>query len=110
MAQRARKVAGMPAPGMPAPGPPALGRGVIVRAGAVVPDAWAGAGAPVVRIDAETMDDPGEAVAALHDAWLGRRPVVVELAIDPGSFRAPATWSDEPWRLGPWFEPWTDRL
>jgi DNA helicase-2/ATP-dependent DNA helicase PcrA len=93
---------------MPAPGPPALGRGVVVRAGAVVPEAWAGA--PVVRIDAATVAAPGAVVTELHDAWLGRRPVVVELDVDPGSFRAPAAWDEEPWRLGPWFEPWPDRL
>ena len=64
----------------------------------------------MVRVDAGTLDDPAAAVAALHDAWLGRTPVVVELAIDPATFRAPASWDDDPWRLGPWFEPWLDRL
>ena len=73
---------------MPAPGPLALGRGVVVRAGGPVPDAWDGA--PVVRVDAGTLDDPATAVTALHDAWLARSPVVVELAVDPATFRAPA--------------------
>ena len=80
----------------------------MVLAGDPVPDAWDGA--PVVRVDAGTLDDPAAAVAALHDAWLARTPVVVELAIDPATFRAPAAWDDDPWRLGPWFEPWLDRL
>ena len=93
---------------MPAPGPLALGRGVVVLAGDAVPDAWDGA--PVVRVDAGTLDDPATAVAALHDAWLARTPVVVELGVDPATFRAPMTWDDDPWRLGPWFEPWLDRL
>ncbi len=93
---------------MSAPGPLALGRGVVVRAGGGVPDAWEGA--PVVRVDAGTLDDPANVVSVLHDAWLARSPVVVELGIDPAMFRAPAIWDGEAWRLGPWFEPWLDRL
>ncbi len=53
---------------------------------------------------------PATAVAALHEAWLTRQPVVVELGVDPASFRAPETWEERPWQLGPWFEPWLDRL
>ena len=104
VAQAARKV-----PAMPAPGPLALGRGVVVLAGDPVPDAWDGA--PVVRVDAGTLDDPAAAVAALHDAWLDRTPVVVELAIDPAHVpgaERPGTTSRG--GSGPWFEPWLDRL
>ncbi len=93
---------------MPAPGPLSLGRGVVVGGGASVPAAWDGA--PVIRVDAQALDAPEPAVTALHDAWLNRRAVVVELAVDPARFRAPATWPAEPWRLGAWFEPWFDRL
>ena len=49
-------------------------------------------------------------VGRLHRAWSARQPVVIALAVDPGSFRAAATWDDAPWTLGPWFEPWIDRL
>src|SRR6185436_2205097 len=90
-------------PGVPVPGPLALGRGVVVRDGEVAPEPWRGA--PVVRIDEATLAEPAEVVTRLHRAWSAREPVVVALAVDPGSFRAPATWDDAPWALGPWFEP-----
>ena len=95
-------------PGVPVPGPAALGRGVVVRDGGAVPGPWRAA--PVVRIDEATLAEPADVVGRLHRAWSAREPVVVALAVDPGSFRAPATWDDAPWTLGPWFEPWMDRL
>ena len=93
---------------MTAPGPLELGRGVVVNAGTPVPDPWAGA--PVVTVDEDALADPGPTVAALHQAWTARWPVVVALAVDPGLFRSPATWDDEPWALAPDFEAWSDRL
>jgi len=81
---------------------------VVVNAGAPVPEPWAAA--PVVTVDEAALEDPGPTVIALHEAWTARRPVVVALAVDPGLFRAPATWADEPWTLSPSFEAWTDRL
>ena len=57
---------------MPIPGPPALGRGVVVLADDDVPTAWSGA--PVIEVHG-TADE----VAALHEAWAARRPVVVRL-------------------------------
>ena len=87
---------------MPAPGPSALGRGVVVNVGDLVPAPWRDA--LVV-----TVDGPG-AVPVLHDAWLHRRPVVVALAVDPASYRAPASTTVEPWRLDPSFEFPDDRL
>ncbi len=95
-------------PAAPPVGPPALGRGVVVPAGDPVPDPWAGV--PVVTIDAAAVDDPSTVVPVLHEAWSNRRPVVVALAVDPGDFRSPRTWSDPPHALDPDLEPWHDRL
>ena len=80
----------------------------MVRDGGAVPGPWRAA--PVVRIDEATLAEPADVVGRLHRAWSARQPVVVALAVDPGSFRAAATWDDAPWTLGPWFEPWMDRL
>ncbi|HUF33411.1 MAG TPA: ATP-dependent DNA helicase UvrD2 [Acidimicrobiales bacterium] len=93
---------------MPAPGPALLGRGVVVTAGSPPPPPWEGA--PVVTLDDAGLADPAAVVGALHDAWLARRPLVVELAVDPVHFRTPETWEVEPWRLDPRFEAWSDRL
>jgi DNA helicase-2/ATP-dependent DNA helicase PcrA len=89
--------------------PPRLGRGVVVNVGDPIPEPWAGA--PLVNVDEAALVDPGGVVAALHDAWANRRPVVVALGVDPARFREPAGVEvDEPWRLGPDLEVWTDRL
>ena len=89
--------------------PAALGRGVVVNAGDPVPEPWAGA--PVVAVDEAALADPAAVVNALHEAWADRRPVVVELAVDPARFREPpAIEVAEPWRLDPGFELWHDRL
>jgi DNA helicase-2/ATP-dependent DNA helicase PcrA len=86
-------------------GPPELGRGVVIDHGDPVPAPWAGA--PVVEVD---VADPAPAVLALHDAWAGRTPVVVDLLTPADRFRAPESVAVEPWRLGPRFELWLDRL
>ena len=89
--------------------PPGLGRGVVVNVGDPVPEPWAGA--PVVTVDEAALVGPGRVVAALHDAWANRRPVVVALGVDPARFREPAGVEvDEPWRLRPDVEVWSDRL
>lgn len=93
---------------MVAPGPPELGRGVVVRTGDPVPAPWRDA--PVVVIDAEVVASPGPAVAELHRRWSARAPVVIELAVDPGTYRAPQTTDAEPWSLEPRFEVAHDRL
>ena len=93
---------------VPPPGPPALGRGVVILAGGTVPAAWTGA--PRVVVDEAALAAPAAVVAELHGHWSVRRPVVVELAVDPARFRAPASVEAEPWTLGPAFEPWHDRL
>ncbi len=93
---------------MPAPGPPALGRGVVVGLGGAVPPAWAEA--PVVVVDDAVVDEPALVVGRLHEHWLGRVPVVIELAVDPARFRAPVDHRIEPWRAGAEHECWHDRL
>ena len=90
------------------PGPPALGRGLVIVAGGDVPAPWAGA--PRVLVDEGAIADPPGVVDVLHGHWAARRPVVVELAVDPARFRRPASVEAEPWSLGPAFEPWHDRL
>ncbi|HEY3723855.1 MAG TPA: ATP-dependent DNA helicase UvrD2 [Acidimicrobiia bacterium] len=90
------------------PGPAALGRGVVVARGDAVPDAWAAA--EVVTVDDAVLADPGPAVAALHHAWVARRPFVVALGVEAERFRAPVPVTDAPWRLGARFEVWLDRL
>ncbi|PLS74935.1 MAG: hypothetical protein CYG61_09875, partial [Actinobacteria bacterium] len=85
-----------------------LGRGVVVSAGEEVPSAWAGAA--VVTIDDAALAGPRAVVERLHEAWAERCRVVVALAVDPVRFRAPVSWSEEPWALGAGFEPWLDRL
>ena len=61
-------------------------------------------------VDEAALADPGPVVTRLHEAWSGREPIVIELAVDPARFRAPVDHHDEPWLLGPGFEPWWDRL
>ncbi len=93
---------------MTIPGPPQLGRSVLVRAGAVAPAAWAGA--PRVVIDATALASPVAVVTRLHTAWADREAVIIELAVDPGEFRAPRDHPGDAWRLGVAFEPSWDRL
>jgi DNA helicase-2/ATP-dependent DNA helicase PcrA len=93
---------------MSAPGPTALGRGVIVASGAAAPVAWSDA--ERVVLDEEALVAPDAIVARLHEAWASRTPVVVDLAVDPGRFRAPDRLLDPPWELGPAAETWNDRL
>ena len=94
---------------MPVDPPVALGRGVVVNAGDHVPQPWATT--PEVLVDDDALADPGGVAAVLHEAWAGRRPVVVRLAVDPVRFRDPPDIDvAEPWRLDPGFELWHDRL
>lgn len=85
-----------------------FGRSVLISAGDAIPAPWMAA--PVVCVDDAVLRSPAEVVATLHRAWARREPVVVELAVDPARFRAPASVSAEPWTLGSDAEPWFDRL
>lgn len=93
---------------MALPGPSELGRAVIVGAGAAAPPAWASA--KRVRVDEAALADPSVVVAALHDAWSTRTPIVIELTVDASRFRVPEGFTEPVWRLGAGFEPWADRL
>lgn len=90
------------------PAPRELGRAVIVGAGQRAPSCWVGA--PRVLVDDAALLDPAAAVAELQRAWSTRTPVVIEMAVEPRRFRAPAVFTEEPWRLGAGLETWTDRL
>jgi DNA helicase-2/ATP-dependent DNA helicase PcrA len=57
------------------------------------------------------VDKVDKAVAdELHDHWLHRRPVVVELAMDAAELRTPEVEDREPWALDPTFEFTRERL
>ncbi len=77
-----------------------------------MPGAWCDA--PVVTVDPAALAEPGAVVDRLHEAWATRTPVVVALAVDPASFRAPVSYPPEeispPWELDPGFELGLDRL
>lgn len=75
-----------------------LGRGVVVGPGAGPPAGYARA--PVVRIDDSVLAAPTETVTRLHQWWLGRVPVVVELAVAASTLREPEGDAREPWELG----------
>lgn len=93
---------------MSAPGPPELGRSVIVPAGAAAPQGWAGA--PRVVVDEAALGAPGPVVGALHSAWVERRPVVIEMAVDAARFRPPRSFDGPLWELGAGLQDWEDRL
>ncbi|MGH9086905.1 MAG: ATP-dependent helicase [Acidimicrobiales bacterium] len=96
---------------MPDPGPhppAALGRGVVVLPGAPAPEGWAEC--PRVAVDGAKVANPGPVVATLHAAWLARRAVVVELAVDPAALREPERWDGPVHGLGPDFELGRERL
>jgi DNA helicase-2/ATP-dependent DNA helicase PcrA len=80
----------------------------VIDAGDAIPAPWISA--PVITIDEEVLADPAAVVGRLHEAWAARRPVVVELAVDPARFREPTAVSGEPWTWTPATEPWFDRL
>ncbi len=61
-------------------------------------------------LDDDALAAPASAVDALHRAWSSRTPIVIELAVDPARFRASPSFDEVPWRLGPGFEAWDDRL
>ncbi|GAC1535481.1 MAG: hypothetical protein NVS3B12_17490 [Acidimicrobiales bacterium] len=88
--------------------PSALGRGIVVGPGGNTPPGFATA--PRVVVDDGTLRAPDATVALLHDLWLRRQPVVVELAVDPGELRAPGHDGREPWEVGAGFEFTVERL
>lgn len=90
------------------PGPPELGRGVVVLPGMAPPAPWEGC--PRLVVGPETLAGPDAALEALQRAWFERRPVVVELAVDPTSLRAPEVCHQPVYDLSPRFEFSRERL
>jgi len=93
---------------MTTPGPPELGRGVVVLPGMAPPAPWEGC--PRLVVGPETLADPEAALETLQQAWFERRPVVVELAVDPTSLRAPEVCHRPVYDLSPRFEFSRERL
>ena len=85
-----------------------FGRGVVIDAEGSVPQCWTGA--PRVVIDEGVLADPRPVVDLLFDFWSRRSPVVVELEVDPTTFRSPESITGDVWSHTPLTEPWFDRL
>jgi DNA helicase-2/ATP-dependent DNA helicase PcrA len=85
-----------------------LGRGVVVLPGDAPPLNWASC--PRVVLDATSLDDPGPVAEELHGYWFHRRPVVVELGVDPTALRAPESCGRPVYELTPHFEFSRERL
>jgi len=93
------------------PGPEELGRGLVVLPGAAVPAAFADA--PRVTIDEAVLASPqvtAAMAAVLHEAWDGRRRIVVELAVPLEVLRAPEAERRPPYELDPGFTFERERL
>jgi DNA helicase-2/ATP-dependent DNA helicase PcrA len=90
------------------PGPQALGRSVVVRPGGQAPEGWVDA--PRIVVGPDALDAPAPVVEALHAVWSQRRPVVVELGVDPDELRAPERYVGPVHALTPRFTFWRDRL
>ncbi|HEV7760596.1 MAG TPA: ATP-dependent DNA helicase UvrD2 [Acidimicrobiales bacterium] len=90
------------------PGPASLGRGVVVTPGGPVPPEagdW-----PVLRVDADVLTKPGEAIEVLDRAWRARQATVVELAVPIGEMKQPEVCHEPVYRLDPAFELSRERL
>ncbi|MGD0706807.1 MAG: UvrD-helicase domain-containing protein, partial [Trebonia sp.] len=85
-----------------------LGRGVVVLPGDAPPLNWASC--PRVVIDDASLENPGPVAEELHGYWFDRRPVVVELAVDPAALRAPEHCGRPVYELTPQFEFSRERL
>lgn len=90
------------------PGPVALGRSVVVRLGAEPPEAWAAV--PRIVVNRDTLLAPTQVVEALHEMWSQRRPVVIELGVDPDELRDPERYAGPVHALTPRFTFWRERL
>ena len=90
------------------PAPPELGRGVVVSPGCDPPDPWARY--PRVAVGPDELARPGPVLDVLHQRWLARQPVVVELGVDPNVLKAPERWDGPVYDLTPGFEFGVERL
>ncbi len=93
---------------MAIPGPLELGRGVVVLPGQAPLEPWQGC--PRLLVDDDALADPADSVAAFQSAWFDRRPVVVELAVDPGDLRTTEVCRRPVHELSPGFEFSRERL
>ncbi len=88
-----------PPPATSFPGPAALGRGIVIGPGVDVPPSFLGVRRVV--IDDDVLAHPQAVAAVLHDHWLHRRPIVVELAADNDAARTPEVVDLPPYALPP---------
>jgi DNA helicase-2/ATP-dependent DNA helicase PcrA len=79
-----------------------------VEPGSPVPHPWAHC--PRLTVGPEELASPTAAVATLHQAWMERRPMVVELAVGSDQLRAPETFDGPVHSLTPDFEFERERL
>jgi DNA helicase-2/ATP-dependent DNA helicase PcrA len=63
-----------------------------------------------VVIDDSSLEDPRPVVEELHGHWFARRPVVVDLGVDPAALRAPEICGRPVYELTPHFEFSRERL
>ena len=80
----------------------------MVRPGGQAPEGWADA--PRIVVGPGALDAPVPVVEVLHAAWSQRRPVVIELGVDPDELRAPERYVGPVHALTPRFTFWRDRL
>jgi len=85
-----------------------LGRGVVVLPGDTPPLSWASC--PRVVVGAASLENAGTVAEELHGYWFTRRPVVVELSLDPAALRAPEHCGRPVYELTPHFEFSRERL
>jgi DNA helicase II / ATP-dependent DNA helicase PcrA len=89
-------------------GPPALGRGAVVLEGSDLPASWAAL--ERVPLGEAELSQPHSTIARLHAAWLGRRPLLVELGLDPNRLRLEERHAGPVYGLAPDFEFPVERL
>jgi DNA helicase-2/ATP-dependent DNA helicase PcrA len=63
-----------------------------------------------VLVDDAVLASPGEVVARLHEAWVTRTPIVVDLAVDPSALRVQDTCTRPVWELDAHFTFERERL
>lgn len=90
------------------PAPPSLGRGVVTLPGRALPAPFDDL--PLVLVDDAAVAEPAALVSLLHDHWLRRRPVRIDLAADPGPLRAAPVDTRLPHEVGVGFEFTVERL
>ena len=80
----------------------------MVRPGGQAPEGWADS--PRIIVGRDALDAPAPVVEVLHAAWSQRRPVVIELGVDPDDLREPERYVGPVYALTPRFTFWRDRL